>query len=380
MTDRGARTATKGHGGGEPLPDPPVQTSADAVAGALEAGTRTIRLRPARPYTRRLESQAWLAVITGLILLVLVGMGRRLGYGAVDYLQLLVDGLQIGAVYALVALGFVVVYRVTGVINFTQGAFVMLGPMLTVSLLGGSPAVPALRLLLAAVGAVLTTGVVGMGVYRLTLHPARMASPLTRIIITVGVYISIQGMGLIAWGPRPYTLPAFTTLQMADRLVHVGGIVIQAQTFWIWGTAAVTLALLALFFERTVVGKAMRACAVNRVAAQLMGIRVDRMATLAFGLAAVLGAVAGTVLSPATRPTYDMGLELGLKGFVAAIMGGLVSFPGAVLGALVLGILESLWAGITLSGFKDIFAFVMLIIFLLVRPQGFLAGRGEGSS
>jgi branched-chain amino acid transport system permease protein len=377
MTDRGAQTATRGQGGGEPLPDPPVQTSADAVAGALEAGTRAVRLRPARPYARRRESQAWLAVITGAILLVLVGMGRRLGYGAVDYLQLLVDGLQIGAVYALVALGFVVVYRVTGVINFTQGAFVMLGPMLTVSLLGGSPAVPALHLLLAAVGAVLITGVVGMGVYRLTLHPARMASPLTRIIITVGVYISIQGMGLIVWGPRPYALPAFTTLQMADRLVTVGGIAVQAQTFWIWGTAAFTLALLALFFERTVVGKAMRACAVNRVAAQLMGIRVDRMATLAFGLAAVLGAVGGIVLSPATRPTYDMGLELGLKGFVAAIMGGLVSFPGAVVGALVLGVLESLWAGITLSGFKDIFAFVMLIIFLLVRPQGFLAGKGE---
>ena len=331
----------------------------------------------ARSVVRGLGSSAWLVAAIALLVLFLLGMGRRLGYGAVDYLQLLVDGLQIGAVYALVALGFVVVYRVTGVINFAQGAFVMLGPMLAITLLARPPGGSALRLVLAAVVAVLLTAVIGMTIHRLTLHLARKASALTRIIITVGVYISVQGIALIVWGPRPYVLPAFTTFGMTDRLVHVGGLLVQAQTFWIWGTAAFTLALLALFFERTVVGKAMRACAVNRVAAQLMGIRVDRMATLAFGLAAVLGAVGGIVLSPATRPTYDMGLELGLKGFVAAIMGGLVSFPGAVVGALVLGVLESLWAGITLSGFKDIFAFVMLIIFLLVRPQGFLAGKGE---
>jgi branched-chain amino acid transport system permease protein len=318
--------------------------------------------------------------VTVLVVLFLVGMGRRVGYGAADYLQLLVDGVQIGAVYALVALGFVVVYRVTGVINFAQGAFVMLGPMLTITWFESLRGSPALRLVVSALGAVLLTAAAGMAVHRFTLHPARTASALTRIIITVGVYISIQGMALIAWGPRPYVLPAFTTVQMADRLVEVAGITIPSQTFWIWGVAVVMLAFLALFFERTVTGKAMRACAVNRLAAQIMGIRVDRMATLAFGLAAVLGAVAGIVLSPATRPTYDMGLELGMKGFVAAIMGGLVSFPGAVLGGLALGLLESLWGGVTLAGFKDLFAFLMLILLLLFWPQGILAGKGETGS
>jgi branched-chain amino acid transport system permease protein len=136
----------------------------------------------------------------------------------------------------------------------------------------------------------------------------------------------------------------------------------------------VTLIALALFFERTMVGKAMRACAVNRLAAQLMGIRVDVMATLAMALAAVLGAIGGIVLGPVTRPIYDMGLDLGLKGFVAAIIGGLVNFPVAVLGGLLLGILENIWAGVTLAGFKDLFAFVVLIVMLLVRPR-FLASE-----
>jgi branched-chain amino acid transport system permease protein len=160
------------------------------------------------------------------LVLFLLGMGRRLGYGAVDYLQLLVDGLQIGAVYALVALGFVVVYRVTGVINFAQGAFVMLGPMLAITLLARPPGGSALRLVLAAVVAVLLTAVIGMTIHRLTLHLARKASALTRIIITVGVYISVQGIALIVWGPRPYVLPAFTTFGMTDRLVHVGGLLV----------------------------------------------------------------------------------------------------------------------------------------------------------
>jgi branched-chain amino acid transport system permease protein len=137
------------------------------------------------------------------------------------------------------------------------------------------------------------------------------------------------------------------------------------------------LALVALFFEKTLLGKAMRACAVNRLAAQLMGIRVDRMATLAFALAAILGAVGGIVLGPVTRPSYDMGLDLGLKGFVAAIIGGLVSFPVAVIGGLLLGVLENFWAGVTLAGFKDLFAFVVLIVMLIIRPGILLGGEVE---
>ncbi len=335
------------------------------------------RGQPASPAARRLSYRAALAVGGAAILVGVWLLGSRLGYGAGEYLQLLLDGTVTGSVYALVAVGFTVVYRVTGIINFAQGAFVMLGPMLAITFYQALGSAGAGALLAGALAAVALTAALAMAVHRFALHPARGASALTRIIITVGVYISLQGLALRVWGPRPYVMPAFTTLQMADRLLELGPVAVQAQSLWVWGVGLLAVAALALFFERTVVGKAMRACAVNRTAARLMGIRVDRMATLAFGLAGVLGAVAGIVLAPSTRPTYDMGLELGLKGFVAAIAGGLVSVPGAVAGGLALGVLEGLWAGVTVAGFKDLFAFVMLILLLLARPQGWLEGGHE---
>jgi len=237
---------------------------------------------------------------------------------------------------------------------------------------------------------------------RLAVYPARKSPPLTLIIITVGVYTIMWGGALLIWGADPYQLPAFTTLKMSDRILRFGqivldghtswilggstvpagaqfaGVIIRAQSLWIWGTTALILALLATFFERTILGKAVRACAVNRRAAQLMGISPSRMSLLAFVLAAALGAIGGIVLAPATTPIYDMGLKLGMKGFVAAIMGGLVSSPGAVVGGLLLGMLENVGAGVTKAGLKDIFAFIALILILLLRPQGLIGGRTAG--
>jgi branched-chain amino acid transport system permease protein len=148
---------------------------------------------------------------------------------------------------------------------------------------------------------------------------------------------------------------------------------VKAQSIWIWGVVTVVLIALALFFNHTLAGKALRACAINRRAAQLMGINPGRMSLLAFSLAAALGAIGGIVMAPATRPSYDMGLMLGLKGFVAAIMGGLISAPGAVVGGLVLGVAENVGAGILSAGYKDIIVFAILIIILLFRPQGFVS-------
>jgi branched-chain amino acid transport system permease protein len=169
-------------------------------------------------------------------------------------------------------------------------------------------------------------------------------------------------------------VPAFTTLEMEDLTLRFGALIVKAQSFWIWGVVAVVLVALALFFERTIMGKALRACAINRRAAQLMGINPSRMSLLAFSLAAALGAVGGMVLAPATRPTYDMGLMLGLKGFVAAIMGGLLSYPGAVVGGLVLGVVENIGAGVTSAGYKDIIVFAILVLILLFRARGFIGG------
>jgi len=229
-------------------------------------------------------------------------------------------------------------------------------------------------LAVAAIVAIAATAAIGIAVERLTIFPARNADPLTLIIITVGVYIVLQGLALIFWGSGARVLPAFSTLEIADNTFRPGGIVIKAQSLWIWGTTAGVLALLMVFLGRTLLGKALRACSVNKDAARLMGISPSRMSVFAFGLAAAMGAVAGIVLAPAGRPIYDMGLKLGLKGFVAAAMGGLVSSPLAVLGGLLLGLTENIVAGVTKSGLRDIFAFIVLIAVLL-RRRGLL-GRG----
>ncbi|MEM7346303.1 MAG: branched-chain amino acid ABC transporter permease [Chloroflexota bacterium] len=315
-------------------------------------------------------------VIIALLIGGAIYSGNQKHFGWQQYLQLALDGLRGGTIYALVALGFVTVFNVTGIINFAQGGFAMLGAMIAVSIndmerLAELSAAP--RLILAIIGAVALTTLIGIFIERVTIYPARNSEPMTLIIITVGVYIAMQGLALIIWGTDSYSLPSFTTLELKDTTIRLGGIIIKAQSFWIWGTTIVVMAGLAYFFDRTMWGRALRACAVNKQAARLMGISPNRMSVLSFAMAAALGAIGGIVLAPATRPVYDMGLVLGLKGFVAAIMGGLVNAPAAVLGGILLGMLENIGAGVTRAGIKDIFAFIILILVLLFRPNGILS-------
>jgi branched-chain amino acid transport system permease protein len=315
------------------------------------------------------------AVIVAGLLALVVHLGAQKHFQVEQYLQLALDGLSGGSIYALIGLGFVVIHDVTGIINFAQGEFVMLGAMLSVTFDNLSiPLPPAPKLLLAIVLALVVTTLVGLALERAAIYPARRSPVVTLIIITVGADISIRALALLIWGTRPYFLPAFSTLGLADLTLHWGDLIVQAQYLWIWGVGAIILAALFLFFERTLTGKALRACAVNRKAALLMGISPSLMSLLAFGLAAAIGALGGILMGPTTRPTYDMGLILGLKGFVAAIMGGLVSLPGAVVGGLILGIAENIGAGVSSAGYKDIIAFVLLILILLFRPRGIFGG------
>lgn len=314
-----------------------------------------------------------------VLVAIILYLGSRKGFGPAQYVQLVLDGIRGGSIYALIALGFVVVFNVTGIINFAQGGFVMYGAMLCVAFNQlALPIHPALQLALAIIFGVVVTTIIGALVERLAIYPARHSPVLTLIIITVGVFIVMQGIALLIWGAVAYYLPAFSTLALEDHIFRSGGIMIKAQSLWIWATLALVLVAFALFFERTLVGKALRACSINRRAAELMGINPSRMSLIAFAMAAALGAIGGIVLAPATRPAYDMGLKLGLKGFIAAIMGGLVSFPGAVIGGILLGVLENIGAGVTKAGFKDIFAFIILILILLFRPQGIIGGGERG--
>jgi len=339
-----------------------------------------LRAESSSPRLRR-AGLVLVAIVVLAALVLLLGSQKHLAPR--HYLQLAIDGIRGGSIYALIALGFVVIHSVTGIINFAQGEFVMLGAMLCLSVYHSHLPLPsALKLVLSAVVAVGGTTLVGLVLERGAIYPARRSPIGSLIIITIGVTVAVRALALLVWGTRPYYMPAFTTLRLEDLSLRLGGplggIIVKAQSLWIWATVAAVLAALFIFFERTILGKALRACAVNRRAAELMGISPSRMSLLAFGLAAALGAIGGIVLSPATRPTYDMGLILGLKGFVAAIMGGLVSFPGAVAGGLILGVAENVGAGVTRAGFKDIIAFVILVLILLLRPQGIIGGGEPG--
>jgi branched-chain amino acid transport system permease protein len=333
-----------------------------------------------RQFLRSRSGRTAITVVGILALLALVlYLGYKKHFGPQHYAQLAIDGIRGGSIYALIALGFVVIHSVTGIINFAQGEFVMLGAMLCVTVYNSelpllSPLSIPLKLVLAILLAVIGTTLIGGIMERVAIYPARRAPVVALIIITIGATIAIRALALIVWGTRPYFVPAFSTLEMEDITLRFGGLIVKAQSFWIWGTVAVVLGALAFFFERTIMGKALRACAINRKAARLMGINPSRMSLLAFSLAAALGAIGGMVMAPATRPMYDMGLMLGLKGFVAAIMGGLVSSPGAVVGGIVLGVAENIGAGVTSAGYKDIIVFAILILILLFRPQGFIGG------
>jgi branched-chain amino acid transport system permease protein len=285
---------------------------------------------------------------------------------AVDVVPLLASGLATGAIYAMVGVGFVLIHNVTGVINFAQGEYVMVGALSASSLVATD--VP---LVLACACAVAVTVAVGGVAERLTIAPARGASVLTLIIITVGVSITLRGLALLIWGVNPRSYDPFT----AGPPVEVLGLAFSRQSLWIIGVALAITALLWLFLERTVPGKAMRACAMDPDAARLQGISPSRMSLYAFALAAAVAGAAGVVFVPVTHAHYEMGLFLAVNGFTAAVVGGLMSPLAAVAGGFLLGALEALAAGIVSSSYESVIAFLILFVVLVARPEGVIAGR-----
>ena len=281
-------------------------------------------------------------------------------------LQYLLAGLTVGAIYALVALGFSIIYNASQVINFAQGEFVMIGGMATVSFIGAG--VP---LALAVVLAVVAATLVGVALEKFAVERARGAPVVTLIIITIGASILLRGLAGVVWDKNIHALPAFS----GDRPIAVGGATVLPQSLWVLGVTLAAVAALWWFFNRTLYGKAMLATSHNRLAAQLVGISVRRVLLVAFGLAAGLGALAGILIGPITFTAWDVGVMLGLKGFAAAILGGLGSGPGAVLGGLLLGLVEALSAGYVSSAYKDVIAFGIMLAVLVLMPNGLLGRR-----
>ncbi len=283
-----------------------------------------------------------------------------------SYLQYLISGLTIGSTYGLTGLGFTIIFNTTGIINFAQGEFVMLGGMFSVFFLTACN----LPLPLAMAAAVLATVMVGGLIERFTIRPVRNASVIQLIIITIGLSIVIRGMAMLVWGKDTFALPPFS----GDAPLSLFGATLLPQSLWILGITLALLLLLRVFFTRTVYGKAMQACAVDRKAALLVGVNVQRMVLFSFMISAFVGAMGGAILTPLTMTSYDKGILLGLKGFAACILGGLGNPFGAAAGGLMLGVLESYGAGLISSAYKDAFAFVILLLLLFVKPSG-LFGR-----
>ncbi len=282
-----------------------------------------------------------------------------------ELMQFFLSGITVGAVYALVALGFTIIYNASDVVNFAQGEFVMLGGIITVFTYGAGLPLP-----LAALIAIIATAAVGVALNKLAIEPARGAPVVSLIIITIGASIFIRGATQLIFDKQIHRFPAFS----GDQPILIGGATILPQSLWVIAGALMVFFCLWLFFTRTLIGRAVLATANNRIAAQLVGINTKYVMTLSFAMSAAIGALAGVLVTPITMTSYDVGLALALKGFAAAMLGGMGNPKGALVGGLLLGILEAMTAGYISSQYKDAAAFIVILAVLFAMPQG-LFGR-----
>ncbi|MCL7486968.1 MAG: branched-chain amino acid ABC transporter permease [Desulfobulbaceae bacterium] len=286
------------------------------------------------------------------------------------FLQYLFAGITYGIIYAIVAIGFNIIYNTTGIINFAQGEFLMLGGMISISLLHFMPLPAAITV------AVVITMLVGALIEIVFIRWIENPSVLRMIVITIGISIIIREAALHIWGESVRALPYF--IGSAVTSVSILGTKISPQVLIVIGVCSVVVVFLSFFFKFTSIGREMRACAANRRAATLCGINVKNMVTFSFMLSAGIGALAGAVMSPITYSQYDNGTGLAIKGFTVAIMGGLGNSPGAVAAGLMLGIIEAFSISVLPLAFQDAVAIAILLIILFIRPHG-LFGSSEAA-
>jgi branched-chain amino acid transport system permease protein len=285
--------------------------------------------------------------------------------------QLIVGGTATGAIYALMAMGFALLWQTSQTINFAQGEFLMLGGMSAVTFSFFLP------LPLAILLAVLLTSVVGALIDFIFIRNLKKPTVLNMIIVTIGLSILIREIALHVWDEKVRSLPYFTGDESTS--IKILGAYISPQVLWVLGISTVIVVLLGFFFRFTIPGRSMRACSAIMKAARLCGINTKNMVTLSFMLSAAIGAVAGTVVSPITMTQYDSGTSLAIKGFAVAILGGLGSSSGAVLGGLIVGLLEAFSISILPLAYKDAIAIAILLLILFVKPSG-LMGRSDVSA
>ena len=287
--------------------------------------------------------------------------------GADQLLQYLLSGVTTGSIYAIVGIGFSIIYSSTGIINFAQGEFLMLGGMISVSLSHSLPLAAAIAI------AVVLTGLVGVLLQLVFISWLKNPAVLRMIIITIGLSILVREASLHIWDEKVRALPFWTGSETSSLAVL--GARISPQVLWVLGVSALMIGALTLFFRYTLTGRAMRACASNATAARLCGIRTSSLVTLSFFIAAAMGALAGCVVSPLTQTQYDMGTSLAVKGFTCAVLGGLGNVTAAVAAGLLVGVLEAASISILPLAYKDIVALAIMLAILFFRPEGLFGGR-----
>ncbi len=286
------------------------------------------------------------------------------------FFQYLIAGISYGIIYGIVAIGFNIIYNTTGIINFSQGEFVMLGGMISISLLSYMP------LPLAIAIAVILTMIIGALIEIVFIRWLESPSVLRMIIITIGISILVRECALHIWGESIRSLPYFYGNEITS--ISFSSVRISPQVLYVIGVCSVMVVALSVFFKVTPLGREMRACSANRRAAILCGINTRNMVTFSFMLSAGIGALAGCVMSPITYTQYDIGTGLAIKGFTVAILGGLGNSMGALAAGLLLGIIEAFSVSVLPLAFQDVIAISILLVILFVRPHG-IFGSSEAA-
>jgi branched-chain amino acid transport system permease protein len=283
-------------------------------------------------------------------------------------LQTLITGLSVGSIYTMVGLAFMVIYAVTRILNFAIGDYVMLASMMIASLYAVG-----LPLIVAALISLIITSIIGLLSWRIVTYPMARAPGMTLVLLTLGVSMVLRGSGRIIWGADPKALPDF--VDMAP--IHIGQATMYAQIPWILGLLVLSIIGLYFLFDRTLLGKALRATSEQPMGARSLGISGTFMSGLAFLMAAGAAALTGIVMVPYTMTSYDIGIWLLVKGFIASLVGGIDKVQGVVLGGLSLGLLEAVTTSFISSNYKDVIPLSIFLVLLLFRPNGLLGGHSS---
>lgn len=287
------------------------------------------------------------------------------------FLQCMISGIALGALYSLIALGYSVIYSTMRMGHFAQGDFSMFGAFVGFQI----AVVWGMNIVLAFLGAVVGTAVLMLISERLAYRPMYMRGGTGLLIMTMGMQFIIQDVAKIIWGTEVKKIPPF--FDPTGRNVQILGqtISISPESVWLISICSVLMLILAIFMARTKTGVAMNAVSMNRTAAQLMGVKLTTIIATTYVLSASLAAVAGVLLAPKFTVSFTMGTATGNKAMIAAVMGGFGSLPGAMLGGILLGMIETLCAFYISTPYRDLFSFIVLIVVLFWRPQGILGRR-----